>query len=53
MSEPTKAALLASDMGQGKTSIAAEFLHQRGIGTYGEAAGVSLEILEDTLLNNI
>lgn len=28
MSEPTKAALLASDMGQGKTSIAAEFLHR-------------------------
>jgi hypothetical protein len=31
--------------------VATEFLHQRGIGTYGEAAGVSLEILEDTPLN--
>jgi hypothetical protein len=31
--------------------VAADFLRQRGIGTYGEAAGVSLEILEDTLLN--
>ena len=31
--------------------VATEFLHQRGIGTYGEAAGVSLEVLEDTLLN--
>jgi len=31
--------------------VAANFLRQRGIGTYGEAAGVSLEILEDTLLN--
>ena len=28
-----------------------EWLRQRGIGTYGEAAGVSLEIPEDTLLN--
>jgi hypothetical protein len=28
----------------------AELLHQRGIGTYGETAGVSLEIPEDTLL---
>jgi len=28
-----------------------EMLHRQGIGTYGEAAGVSLEILEDTLLN--
>lgn len=31
--------------------VASDFLHQRGIKTYGEAAGVSLEILEDTLLN--
>ncbi len=31
--------------------VATEFLRQRGIGTYGEAAGVSLEIPEDTLLN--
>ncbi len=31
--------------------VAAEFLRQHGIGTYGEAAGVSLEIPEDTLLN--
>ncbi len=31
--------------------VAADFLHQRGIKTYGEAAGVSLEIPEDTLLN--
>ena len=29
----------------------ADMLHQRGLGDYGEAAGVSLEILEDTLLN--
>jgi (4-O-methyl)-D-glucuronate---lignin esterase len=31
--------------------VATEFLHQRGLKTYGEAAGVSLEIPEDTLLN--
>ena len=31
--------------------VAHEFLRQQGIGTYGEAAGVSLEIPEDTLLN--
>jgi len=31
--------------------VASEFLRQRGISTYGEAAGVSLEIPEDTLLN--
>lgn len=31
--------------------VASEFLRQRGIRTYGEAAGVSLEIPEDTLLN--
>ena len=31
--------------------VATEFLRQRGIRTYGEAAGVSLEIPEDTLLN--
>ena len=31
--------------------VATEFLRQRGVGTYGEAAGVSLEIPEDTLLN--
>ena len=29
----------------------AELLHQQGMGTYAEAAGVSMEILEDTLLN--
>jgi len=28
-----------------------ELLHQRGLGAYAEAAGISLEILEDTLLN--
>jgi hypothetical protein len=31
--------------------VATEWLHRRGIGTYSEAAGVSLEIPEDTLLN--
>ncbi len=31
--------------------VMTELLHQRGIGTYAEAAGVSLEIPEDTLLN--
>ncbi len=29
----------------------ADMLHQRGMGDYAEAAGVSLETLEDTLLN--
>jgi (4-O-methyl)-D-glucuronate---lignin esterase len=33
------------------TKVAHEFLRKQGIGTYGEAAGVSLEIPEDTLLN--
>jgi hypothetical protein len=32
-------------------AAATEFLHRQGINTYGEAAGVSLEIPEDTLLN--
>jgi hypothetical protein len=31
--------------------VMTDLLHQRGIGTYAEAAGVSLEIPEDTLLN--
>jgi len=31
--------------------VMTELLRQRGIGTYAEAAGVSLEIPEDTLLN--
>jgi hypothetical protein len=31
--------------------VATQFLRERGIGSYGEAAGVSLEIPEDTLLN--
>lgn len=31
--------------------VAADFLRQQGIGTYSEAAGVSLEIPEDTLMN--
>src|SRR6185369_14081139 len=31
--------------------VAPEFLRKQGIRTYGEAAGVSLEIPEDTLLN--
>ncbi|HJZ81271.1 MAG TPA: glycosyl hydrolase [Pyrinomonadaceae bacterium] len=31
--------------------VATEFLHRQGLQTYGEAAGVSLEIAEDTLLN--
>ncbi|HYW48019.1 MAG TPA: glycosyl hydrolase [Bryobacteraceae bacterium] len=29
----------------------ADMLHQRGMGSYAEAAGVSMEIMEDTLLN--
>ena len=29
----------------------ADLLRQRGVGIYGEAAGVSMEVLEDTLLN--
>lgn len=32
-------------------AAATEFLRRQGIATYGEAAGVSLEIPEDTLLN--
>ena len=31
--------------------VATDFLHRQGLHTYGEAAGVSLEIPEDTLLN--
>jgi hypothetical protein len=31
--------------------VATDFLHRQGLQTYGEAAGVSLEIPEDTLLN--
>jgi hypothetical protein len=31
--------------------VMSELLRERGIGTYGEAAGVSMEIMEDTLLN--
>jgi hypothetical protein len=31
--------------------VLGELLRQRGLGVYSEAAGVSLEILEDTLLN--
>ncbi|HEX3086161.1 MAG TPA: glycosyl hydrolase, partial [Pyrinomonadaceae bacterium] len=31
--------------------VATEFIHRQGLQTYGEAAGVSLEIPEDTLLN--
>ena len=31
--------------------VATEFLHRQGLQTYSEAAGVSLEIPEDTLLN--
>jgi hypothetical protein len=31
--------------------VATEFMHQQGLQTYSEAAGVSLEIPEDTLLN--
>jgi (4-O-methyl)-D-glucuronate---lignin esterase len=31
--------------------VATDFFHRQGLHTYGEAAGVSLEIPEDTLLN--
>lgn len=31
--------------------VATAFLHDQGIGTYSEAAGVSLEVIEDALLN--
>lgn len=31
--------------------VATEFLNSQGLGTYSEAAGVSLEVIEDALLN--
>ena len=31
--------------------VVTDYLHERGLKTYGEASGVSLEILEDALLN--
>ena len=31
--------------------VLSEMLRQHGLGTYGEASGVSMEIMEDTLLN--
>lgn len=42
---------LADMFAENHYRVATDFLHQRGLKTYGEAAGVSLEILEDTLLN--
>ena len=42
---------LADMFAENHYAVATNWLHQRGIGTYGEAAGVSLEIPEDTLLN--
>jgi hypothetical protein len=42
---------LADMFAENHYGVATRWLHQRGIGTYSEAAGVSLEIPEDTLLN--
>ncbi len=42
---------LADMFAENHYAAATEFLRRQGIGTYGEAAGVSLEIPEDTLLN--
>jgi hypothetical protein len=42
---------LADMFAENHYGAAAEFLRRQGLGTYGEAAGVSLEIPEDTLLN--
>lgn len=42
---------LADMFAENHYGAATEFLRRQGIGTYSEAAGVSLEIPEDTLLN--
>jgi len=42
---------LADMFAENHYGMATEFLHKQGLQTYGEAAGVSLEIPEDTLLN--
>jgi hypothetical protein len=42
---------LADMFAENHYGAATEFLRRQGISTYGEAAGVSLEIPEDTLLN--
>ncbi|HEX6626002.1 MAG TPA: glycosyl hydrolase, partial [Pyrinomonadaceae bacterium] len=42
---------LADMYAENHYAAATEFLHRQGIDTYSEAAGVSLEIPEDTLLN--
>lgn len=42
---------LADMFAENHYGAATEFLHRQGIKTYSEAAGVSLEIPEDTLLN--
>lgn len=41
---------LADMFAENHYGVIADFLRQQGIGTYGEASGVSLEILEDALL---
>jgi hypothetical protein len=42
---------LADMFAENHYGVATEFLHAHGLQTYAEAAGVSLEIPEDTLLN--
>jgi hypothetical protein len=42
---------LADMFAENHYGVATEFMHRQGLQTYGEAAGVSLEIPEDTLLN--
>jgi hypothetical protein len=41
---------LADMFAENHYSVITEYLHKQGIKTYGEASGVSLEILEDALL---
>ncbi|MBN1999794.1 glycoside hydrolase, partial [candidate division KSB1 bacterium] len=41
---------LADMFAENHYGVISEFLRKQGIGTYGEASGVSLEILEDALL---
>lgn len=41
---------LADMFAENHYGVLADFLHKQGIKTYGEASGVSLEILEDALL---
>jgi hypothetical protein len=42
---------LADMFAENHFATATEFFNKQGIGTYGEVSGVSLEILEDALLN--